>query len=416
MYKTLQEIVARRAAIKADIETRSAELTDEQLDAYEKEINDLDVAERSIKRREAIKSQVANFSAATVEVENKSGVDSSADLRAKRSKLLSTRGAQYKAKAGNEISIMERALNVEDTSDAGIIIPKHYSREVDRLPFNEASGIIDLVNYVSLPNGNEYTKAFQITTGEADYTLEATKTGDAAEDKDGVYHKVETTFDKVTIKRNKITALDYMSEEMESLPDADYAAAVEDNIVISLRKKVAKEIVLGDGTGNHFVGLLCPKGANINANTYNDKVLATIDENTITDMQIDFGGSEDIESRMGILMNKQTIKEFIKVRGANKLPVYKVEFNGNTATIDGVNVVFSSHVKPFASVGKGEHYMVYGDYNKYLALDFGGTTAEASKDFKFDQGLIALRGKTYGGGAPAGYKAFNRYMKEEASL
>lgn len=414
--KTLQEIIARRAAIKADIEARSAELTDEQIDAYEKEIADLDAAEKSIKKREAIKAQVSGFKSTVVEVENKTGTSSSSELRAQRTKVLNERGAQYKAKSGKEVDIMERALSVEDTSDNGVIIPKHYSRDVDRLPFNEASGIIDLVNYIALPNGNEYTKAFQITTGEGDYTLEATKTGDATEDKDGVYHKVETTFDKVTIKRNKITALDYMSEEMEDLPDADYASAVEDNIVISLRKKVAKEIVLGDGTGNHFVGLLCPKGANINANTYTDKLLATIDENTLTDVQIDFGGSEDIESRMGILMNKQTIKEFIKVRGANKLPVYNVQFHGNTATIDGVNVVFSSHIKPFASVGKGEFYMVYGDYNKYLALDFGGTTAEASKDFKFDQGLIALRGKTYGGGAPAGYKAFNRYYKEEASL
>ena len=413
--KTLQEIIARRAAIRADIETRSAELTDEQIDAYEKEIAELDAAETSIKKREALKAQVSNFKTPTVTVENK-GTDESSELRASRTKILSARGAQYKAKSGKEVDIMERALNVEDTSDNGIIIPKHYSREVDRLPFSEASGIIDLVNYVSLPNGNEYTKAFQITTGEGDYTLEATKTGEIDADKDGVYHKVETTFDKVTIKRNKITALDYMSEEMESLPDADYAAAVEDNIVISIRKKVAKEIVLGDGTGNHFVGLLCPKGANLNANTHNDKLKATIDENTLSDIQIDHGGEEDIESRMGLLMNKQTIKEFIKVRGANKLPVYNVQFNGNTATIDGVNVVFSSNIKPFSQVSAGEFYMVYGDFNKYIALDFGGTTAEASKDFKFDQGLIALRGKTYGGGAPAGYKAFDRYYKEEASL
>lgn len=411
MYKTLQEIVARRAAIKADIETRSAELSDEQIDAYEKEIADLDAAEKSIKRREAIKAQVSGFVTPTSTLESK-GTDSVPDLRAKRKELLKTRGAHYKAKTGKEIDIMERALEVEDTSDNGIIIPKHYSREVDRLPFNQASGIIDLVQYISLPNGNEYTKAFQITTGEGDYTLEATKTGDATSDKDGVYHKVSTGFDKVTIKRNKITALDYMSEEMESLPDADYAEAVEDNIVISIRKKVAKEIVLGDGTGNHFVGILCPKGDNINTNTYNDKVLASIDENTLSDVQIDFGGEENIESKMGLLMNKQTIKEFIKVRGSNKLPVYNVQFNGNTATIDGVNVVFSANIKPFASVSAGEFYMVYGDFNKYIALDFGGTTAEASKDFKFDQGLIALRGKTYGGGAPAGYKAFNRYAKE----
>lgn len=415
--KTLQEIFARRAAIKADIEARSADMTNEELDAYEKEIAELDAAELGIKKRSAIKEKVSGYTMPVVEVESKSTETSSTEFRKKRLEDMKLRGTQYKAKSGKEVSIMERALNVEDTSDNGVIIPKHFSREVDTFPFNEASSIVDVINYVALPNGNEYTKAFQISSGDGDYTLEATKTGEVDSDKDGVYHKVEAGFDKVTIKRNKITALDYMSEEMEDLPDADYANAVENNIILSIRKKVAKEVVLGDGTGNHYVGILCPKtSANLNPNTVEDKVLSTIDENTLTDIQIDFGGSEDIESVMGFLMNKQTLKEFIKVRGSNKLPVYNVQFNGNTASIDGVNVVLSANVKPFASVSAGEFYMAYGDFKKYYGLDFGGTTAEASKDFKFDQGLIALRGKTYGGGAPAGYKAFTRYMKQEAGL
>lgn len=410
--KTLQEIIARRAAIKADIETRSSELTNEQLDAYETEIAELAEEEKSIQRRNAIKEKVSGFNTSNVVVESKDSNTADTDLRARKLTGLKKRGAQYKQKTGQEVDIMERATNVEGTANAGVIVPTHYSREVDRLPFNEVSSILDVINYVSLPNGNEYTKAFQVSTSEGDYTLEATKTGDATADKDGIYHKTATTFDKVTIKRNKITALDYISEEMEELTDADYAEAVEENVQKSLRKKIAKEVILGDGTGNHFVGITCKAGDNINTNTYTDGKIETIDENTVTNVLVDFGGEEDIESNMVMLMHKQTIKEFIKVRGQNKLPVYNVVFNGNTATIDGVKVIFSANIKPFADVGEDEIYLVYGDMNKYTALDFGGTTAETSKDFKFDQGLIAIRGKTYGGGAPAGYKAFNRYCKQ----
>ena len=407
----LQEILKRKAEIAKLLDTK-ADITDEEIDALEQEVRSLEEKENSIQKREAFKAKMAAGNVEVIANESKSNAPLSEQERKTNARAeLKVRGKQYKSKDGSEVNIMKRAATVEDTSDAGVIVPSHHSTTVTRLPFNEVSSVIDIVDYISLPNGNEFTQAFQIASGEGDYTLEATKTGDASADKDGVYHQVGTTFDKVTIKRNKITALDYISEEMEALPDADYAEAVEENIVKSIRKKVAKEIVLGDGTGRHFVGVLCGAGANINANTYNDVNLDIIDENTLSNIVIDYGGSEDVESNMVILMNKLTLKSFISVRGSNKLPVYNVQLNGNTATIDGVKVVFSSNIKPFATAGKGDFYLVYGDFTQYKALDFGGTTAEASKDFKFDQGLIALRGKTYGGGAPAGYKAFSRYRK-----
>lgn len=402
---TLQEILARRAELLNDVTKRSQELSLEEITSINKELDELEKQEKEIRAKQALDERMKNMSIPTNTVERKDEQVSTNPEVSKRQEL-AKRGAMYKARLGTEIALRS---SVEGSTQDGVLIPSHLSDTVQPYPWNEVSTVLDLVNVISLPNGNEYTETFQTETGEGNYTLEPTKTGTASDD--GIYTEVDTKFDQVVIKRNKVTALTYMSEELSILPEADYATLVERNVSLALKKKLAKEVILGDGTGNHFVGMASKESSNMNANTYEDKEYA-IDENTLFDMLVDFGGAEDVESTQVLLLNKQTLKDFKKVRGTDKRPVYDISITGNTFTIDGYRGVFSSHIQPYSTATAGDIWAIYADLSKYDLLNFGGEVIETSREFKFNQGITAVRGKVYAGGGLVGYKAFLRATKK----
>lgn len=400
---TLEQILKRKAELREQVTTRSAELSVEEIDKINKELDELEALEKQARAKKDLDARMAKMQEPTTPVQTTAKKEASARA---------LRGAQYKLKNGKSIELRAEGDNdVEGTGQNGILIPSHLDPTVDALPFSEVNSVVDVVRKIPLRNGSEYTKAFQVSSDEGEYTLEPTVTGAT---KDGVYHEVGVGFDKVTIKRNKITAITYESEELELLPDADYAAIVESNVALSLKKKLAKEIILGNGVDNHFVGLAAPSSTTgLNANTYTDTAY-TIDENILVNLLVDYGGDEDIEGKQLLLMNKQTIKDFAKVRDVNERPVFNISITGNTFTIDGYRGIFTSHLKPYSEAEEGDIFLIYGNFNNYYLLDFGGDVIETSKEFKFDQGITAVRGKVFSGGNMAAYKAFLRATKPAA--
>ena len=401
---TLEQILARKAELRELVSTRSANMSMEEIDKINKELDELEAAEKQARAKKELDKRMASMQTPKTVVEGNPEVKTASKDSAK-----ALRGAQYKLKNGKAISLRaDGDNNVEGTGQQGILIPSHLDPTVDALPWSEVNSVVDVVRKIPLANGSEYTKAFQVEGDEGEYTLEPTVTG---ETKDGVYHEVGVAFDKVTIKRNKITAITYESEELELLPDADYAAIVEANVGKSLKKKLAKEIILGNGVDNHFVGIAAPASTTgLNANTYEDKEY-TLDENILINLLVDYGGEEDIEGKQLLLMNKQTIKDFAKIRDVNERPVFNISITGNTFTIDGYRGIFTSHLKPYATAEEGDIFLVYGNFSNYYMLDFGGDVIETSKEFKFDQGITAIRGKVFSGGNMAAYKAFLRATK-----
>ena len=284
---TLEQLLARKAELREQVTSRSAEMSVEEIDKINKELDELEAQEKSLRAKKALDERMAKMATPSKTVEGNPETRKATKEQAK-----ALRGAQYKLKSGKSISLRAEGDNdVEGTGQNGILIPSHLDPTVDALPWNEVSSIVDVVRKIPLANGSEYTKAFQVSGDEGDYTLEPTVTGAT---KDGVYNEVGVAFDKVTIKRNKITAITYESEELELLPDADYASIVESNVALALKKKLAKEIILGNGVDNHFVGLGAPSSTTgLNANTYDDKEY-TIDENILVNLLVYFGGAEDI--------------------------------------------------------------------------------------------------------------------------
>ena len=221
----LEEILKRKAELREQVATRSAELKMEDIEKINKELDELESQEKEVRAKMELDKRMAQGQEQVVVKSADKNVQTEKQLR-------SARGARYKVKDGKPVDIREA---VEGTAQNGVLIPSHLDRDVTPLPWNEVSSVLDVVDVINLPNGNEYTKAFQIASDEGAYTLEPTITGAS---KDGVYHEVDAQFDKVTIKRNKITAITYESEELELLPDADYASIIERNVALSIRKKL----------------------------------------------------------------------------------------------------------------------------------------------------------------------------------
>ena len=290
--------------------------------------------------------------------------------------------------------------------DSSVLIPEHKSSNLQGFPFNQVSNILDAVNYLELPNGETYEEPFIVETGMADYTSQPSADGTGGE-----YHNVDVTWDQVQVKKTKITAYSEITKELEKTPAANYAGAVEGNITVSLKKKLAKEIVNGDGAEGHFVGIMSDA---VKANTVVDFDLGAINENTLDELILNYGGEEDIESKMALLLNKLTLLAFSRVRGSDKRKVYTINYENGT--IDGIKFFTSGWVKDFDTASAGDAVIAYGDFDKYRVAVFSNIDTARSEHYKFRQGITAFRGDVFMGGNIMAYHAFSRVFKGASSV
>jgi HK97 family phage major capsid protein len=233
--------------------------------------------------------------------------------------------------------------------------------------------------------------------GEGGYTAEG---ADAVQS--------EPTWGYAQINKTKITAYTEVSEEFEKLKPSFYLKEIQRNLTISLRKRLAREIVKGDGETGHITGILAPAAKVVALETSKDIEIGTIDEHTLSNIVLGFGGDEEVY-RGVLILNKLDLKEFLKVRGTDKKPVYKVDFVNQT--IDGVPYVISSHIAPHAAATAGAYTMVYGTLGHYDLVAFSPIEISKSTDYKFRQGQIAYRAVGMFGGNTTSFNAFVRIKK-----
>ncbi|MBS6504103.1 MAG: phage major capsid protein [Clostridium sp.] len=309
----------------------------------------------------------------------------------------------------------ERAVVLDDT----ILIPKHKSNTVNALTFNEVSSILDLVKITPFTNGDSYEVPFEYETGEGDYTNEVSSDGTGGE-----YHEVGVKFDSSKIKKAKITTYSEISKEFLKTPSANYAERVQTNVVKSIYKKIAKEIIIGNGGDNAIQGILTQpkKITNDKGQQRDNRVidkdieLSELGFNTINDIVFAYGGDNDVEEGQVLLMNKMTLNEFAKMRDSNGNKIYDIKTYGATFTIDGIRGVFSAHIKPFSTAEEGDYFMAYGSPQAYELALFGAIEVEESIHYKFRQGLISYRADEFIGGNLTSYKSWIRVKKGATSM
>lgn len=322
------------------------------------------------------------------------GVGNGEEGKDERSKEIEE--AEKRGKALKE----KRAVTV---GSSDVILPTHQATDI-KGTFNEVSSIVDRVNIKPLNGGESFEQPYMIGYGTGGYTAEG-----------GVPTEAEPEWSYATINKTKITAYAEDTEELQKLPAAAYDAEVMKGIRIAIRKKLAAEILIGDGDPGHFVGIFDANATAIDPNT--DKEIAAIDETTLDEIIYSYGGDENVEDEAVLILNKADVKAFATLRKQNGDKVYDVKHNGNTGTIDGVPYIINSNCKAISdpNTTAGEYCMAYGPLSNYTMAIFSDMEVKRSDDYKFKEGMIAHRGVVFAGGNVTAHNGFLRIKKASAA-
>lgn len=284
-------------------------------------------------------------------------------------------------------------------SSGDLVLPKHTASDI-KGTFNQVSSLIDRVALVPLNGGESYERAYEKGHGEGDYTAEAAD-----------YKEADVQFGYATINKTKITAYSEESEEVQKLPNANYSGVIVGGVNKALRKKITREILIGDGGAGHLVGIFSAQATAIAAST--DLSLSKIDADTLDNIIFSYGGDEDVEDTAVLILSKKDLKAFAMLRDADGKKQYEVKSSGNTGTIDSVPYIINSACKAVsdATTADNSYVMAYGPLSNYELATFSPTDIRRSDDYKFKQGMVAHRGSVFIGGNVAAHNGFLRVIK-----
>lgn len=377
--KTLQQILDRKQEIRSLLE--GEEKVD--LKALETELRELDDQQSEIETRQRLLAEAGNINKApetrTIETFNAEPE--------KREEV------ELAEKRGQDL-LENRAVTV---SSSNLVLAKHNASDI-KGTFNQVSSLVDRVKHVPLEGGESYRRGYEKGHGEGGYTAEGVD-----------YNETDVQFGYADINKTKITAYNEETEEVAKLPAANYEKIIVGGVGKSLRKKITREILIGDGATGHLVGIFSDKATAIDPAT--DLPLAAIDADTLDNILFSFGGEEDVEDTAVLILNKLDVKAFAMLRDGQDKKVYEVKSSGNTGTINGVPYIINSACKPLATALAGEYVMAYGPLSNYELATFSPTDIQRSTDFKFKQGMIAHRGSVFVGGNVAAHNGFLRVKK-----
>lgn len=265
--------------------------------------------------------------------------------------------------------------------------------------FNPVSKLVDRVRIVQAPGMESYSKGFMKGNSIADYTAEGAQPNAG-----------EPSWGYAQITKAKLTVYTEVPEEFEKLAAPMYLAEIKRNLSVSMRKKLAMEILKGAGGTNKLVGIFNATHAAA-IETSKDIPLAAIDEHTLDTIMFGFGGDEDMEYGV-LILSKADLKEFGKVRGTDKKKVYNIDYKAET--IDGIPYIINSNCTPLASAAPGAYVMAYGSLPSYELAVFSPMEITKSTDYKFREGMTAYKGTTLVGGNVTTWNGFVRVKKPTA--
>lgn len=306
-----------------------------------------------------------------------------------------------------EVNWEERGENLYEkravTVDSGDLVTPDHDKANIKDSFNQVSTLVDRVSVVPLQGGESYDAPFEIQHGEGNYTAEGEP-----------YFDVDQEFGYANINKTKITAYQEITEEVLKLPRANYAQKSIQGVRKALRKKMAKEILNGGGAAaNEFTGIFSTEAKAINPAT--DIEISEINSDTLDDIIYAYGGDEDVEDESVLILSKDDLRQFAKVRDNNGLKYYDIVNNGNTGSIDGVQYIINSGAGSLATAEDGDYLMAYGPLSNYEMAIFSGTDIKRSEDAKFKEGMIAHRGSVFAGGNVVAHNGFLRVKKGSGS-
>ena len=267
-------------------------------------------------------------------------------------------------------------------------------------PGPQVSSIVDMVTIEDMTGIGSYKEAYIDSWQSANAAVEGTASA-----------ATDPSFKTVQINPFLLDTLTYVSREIRKQTPLQYEEKVRQGALIALRKKVAEWIVNGNGTS-------APYGIKNAVNTESSPVSMTktlnvteaaIDDKTLRRIVFEYGNDEAIGTNAVLFLNKADLIAFGDVRGTNeKGAVYEIIPDGsnpNTGVIkDGgltVKYCINSNLTALSASTRGTsaiQTMVYGDPSCYKLGLFGDYEVNVSEDYKFAEGLLAIRGEAMVGG------------------
>lgn len=234
----IQEIEARLAAIRSELETRAAELTAEQIAAYEKEVGELKEQKKALidnaERRNKLLNDIAGGGIPAPVVrsfggrkDNEEDRYDSAEYRRVFMRYV-VRGTAIPAeyRSGDEVT---------KTSDVGAVIPTTtLNKIVEKL---EAVGMI-----LPLVTRTAYKGGVAIPTSSVKPVASWVNEGAGSD-------KQKKTVGSITFAYNKLRCAVAVSFEVDTMAYSAFEATLIANIVEAMTKAIEQAIISGDGSG-----------------------------------------------------------------------------------------------------------------------------------------------------------------------
>ena len=257
-------------------------------------------------------------------------------------------------------------------SSGKIATPTGVNETINELD-KTVSSIVDLVKVQDCGGMGANTIPYEYTAPVGGVTVEGE-----------TYVEGDTVTDFVETKPTKVTTISYISEETQKLTPIAYEALVKKNALNALRQKVSAKIV-----EKILASELVVKKTDIVA----------VDDKALREIALNYGGDESVEGNAVLLLNKKTLVAFGDVRGANeKQAVYEITpdaGNPNTGIIKDGGLA----VKYILNANIADNQVIYGQGLKFELDLYGDYEVKVSEDFKFDKGLLAIRGSVLLDGA-----------------
>ena len=369
-----------------------------EIEARLTEIRSLAGNENDVTKLTAFETEVDKLQEERAMIEKKMNIASKSDYKP-------AVAVETKSKSNEELEARGKAIKEGRTITVAsdeILLPEHTAGTIAEVPFREVSTLVDKVHVVNLNGGETYKKSFVKSHGEAGLTGEGQS-----------YSETEPEYGYLTITKVKVTAYTEITEELEKLPALPYQAEVLKNINISLKKKISQQILRGAGDSNTFTGIFSDKAVAL-ADQKEFKV-DEITDTTLDDIIFAYGGDEEVEGGAVLILNKNDLRAFAKLRTKEGRKVHVIDYNA--CTIDGIPYVINSHCKAISdpSTADGEYSIAYGSLANYEVPIFSSVEIGKSTDYKFKDGIICYKASVFTGGNVVGYNGFLRVKKGTAS-
>jgi len=370
----------------------------EEIEARLAEIRTSSTDEKDVDKLAAFERECDSLQEERMMIEKKMNIASKSEV--KPLQIIETKGmtTEELEKRGKDI---KEGRTITVASDE-ILLPEHTASEISPVPFSEVSTLVDKVNVVNLNGGETYKKSFVKSSGDAGLTLEG-----------AAYTETEPKFGYLTITKVKITAYTEITEELEKLPALPYQAEVLKNINASLRKKISQQILKGAGTSNTFTGIFSDEAVALADST--PLQISEITDTTLDDIVFAYGGDEEVEGGACLILNKNDLRAFAKLRTAEGRKVHTIDYVAQT--IDGIPYVINSNCKALSDSATvaGEYCIAYGSLKNYEVPVFSPVEIGKSTDYKFKDGIICYKASVFTGGNVVGYNGFLRVKKAAAA-